>query len=424
MIIFSKLQKSEVKIDRKIPITVSPIKVIFFNQKLIPILSTVLFPSTSTSNKTYSISQTQDSYIITLHSPAEASYVAINFPSLLPIPECVSDWMKICDYLKELFSSKDLQRVYEKYKDIIIPSFPSDWIGREINGYKIIDIIGEGGNSYVLKGIKDSKLFAIKVPKISNQLTATISSFNLFKEFFNEAWNIIEISSKSDYLVKVYGINVDFYDIKEIMRGDLLVYLTKPPTLVMEYVEGGSVLSLLSKGFNFSSNWERIVAKIGLDIAYALKTLHISGYVHLDIKPSNFLLSRNVNSPEEICNIKVKLSDLGSVKRIRQTPTHFTAEYAPPELYMAYPAMPAMDVFSLGASLFALTWGRSGFNPDEIVFSNDSNTVYQRYVNFYTKLYYSSLTKFQRYLLSLVYPDYRKRPSIIQVIEGLKRFSC
>lgn len=46
---------------------------------------------------------------------------------------------------------------------------PRIWIGRAIGEYRAIDIIGIGGNSYVLKVVKDNKVFAMKIPKVGKK---------------------------------------------------------------------------------------------------------------------------------------------------------------------------------------------------------------------------------------------------------------
>ena len=112
------------------------------------------------------------------------------------------------------------------------------------------------------------------------------------------------------------------------------------------------------------------VARIGAQIASALRVVHGAGIIHRDLKPDNvFLIEHAV---DDFC----KLLDFSIAKlpatlidgRITQTGTvHGTPHYMPPEQAIGDPVSPASDVYSLGAVLFELLVGRAPFHANNVV---------------------------------------------------------
>lgn len=117
--------------------------------------------------------------------------------------------------------------------------------------------------------------------------------------------------------------------------------------LVMEHVRGGSL-----------EDWPpvapELAARVGTQIAGALAALHGDGIVHCDIKPGNVVVTGDGTA---------KLADFGAAYRVggKETITpngavSYTPDYAAPEAVRGQPG-PASDVFSLGATLYALAAG-------------------------------------------------------------------
>jgi hypothetical protein len=131
--------------------------------------------------------------------------------------------------------------------------------------------------------------------------------------------------------------------------------------LTLEYAEQGSISDVLKQTgpvpAKLAAGWIRQVAE-GLQAAHERKV------IHRDIKPGNILRGRDGN---------LKLADFGLAKWLDQddslTPTVAivgTPGYMPPELAAgkAKEAGPAADIYSLGATLYALLSGRAPFVGD------------------------------------------------------------
>jgi serine/threonine protein kinase len=124
----------------------------------------------------------------------------------------------------------------------------------------------------------------------------------------------------------------------------------KALTLIQTYVEGKSLEQCLQQGRLFSEAETRQIAKALLGI---LSYLHgrQPPIIHRDLKPSNVILA----------NRQLYLIDFGSVKRVSgNDTTAFTVVgtygYMAPEQFSGR-AVPASDLFSLGATLLALVTG-------------------------------------------------------------------
>ncbi|WP_220447704.1 serine/threonine-protein kinase [Nonomuraea diastatica] len=128
--------------------------------------------------------------------------------------------------------------------------------------------------------------------------------------------------------------------------------------LVMEYVPGGSLDGRPPMP-------PSLAARLGAEIAGAVAALHAAGIVHCDIKPGNIVVTGDGAA---------KLADFGAAYRAGDVetispngPSSFTPAYAAPEVMQGRP-VPESDVFSLGATVYALIAGeapRRGAPPQQ-----------------------------------------------------------
>lgn len=256
---------------------------------------------------------------------------------------------------------------------------PNYWVNKNLYNYKVLDVVGTGGNSYILKAELNGKYYAIKIPKISDQTFTLYSPVSSFLDFAAEASNLINLS-KDDRLVKLFAINVDSNVVEKIEKGDVEAYLNSPPMIVMEYLEGGTLMDLMKNPNLFNSRyWKYIVYVIIKETILALDYIHSQGYVHLDVKPQNIFLSKKLSGGgEQVYNLLksskgvVKLGDLGSAVRVGGKIKQITVEYAPPEQLefsiKGIGADPRMDVFSLGMTMYVALTGYNN-RPDIKVLS-------------------------------------------------------
>ena len=119
--------------------------------------------------------------------------------------------------------------------------------------------------------------------------------------------------------------------------------------LVLETVPGETLGHLLGR----RRITARDVARLGIQLASALRYLHGRGSLHLDLKPSNVICHGGL----------VKLLDLGLARPPgRGSPGVGTDDYLAPEQARGGMLTPATDVFGLGALLYQAAMGRAPFH--------------------------------------------------------------
>ncbi|AHC52556.1 hypothetical protein SUSAZ_08020 [Sulfolobus acidocaldarius SUSAZ] len=234
-------------------------------------------------------------------------------------------------------------------------TIPEYWLEKKIGGkYKVSKILGSGGAGYVLLAEdKQANKYAVKIYRLESENHGETA---LFRDSMIELANNINKISKLDHpkLIKFYDVNVNLEVIKSYFKGITYLYLKDPPYVAMEYMGNGTVKDLLLRDeYFYSVRWKKLVYRIIFQVARGLLYLHSEGYVHLDVKPSNIFIE-SVKGDD----IRVKLGDLDSMKRVGQSILEITPEYAPPEQLQAHytkeGARPTMDIFSLGITFYEL----------------------------------------------------------------------
>lgn len=134
------------------------------------------------------------------------------------------------------------------------------------------------------------------------------------------------------------------------------------PFIVMEYVEGKSIESLLLE--RLPSAYETV--EIALQIAEGLHTAHQRRIIHRDIKPSNLMLTRDG---------RVKILDFGLSKLMLETSSEAstqikntaegvilgTIQYLSPEQALGQRLDARSDIFSFGIVLYRMLTGKHPF---------------------------------------------------------------
>jgi serine/threonine-protein kinase len=134
--------------------------------------------------------------------------------------------------------------------------------------------------------------------------------------------------------------------------------------LLMEYVEAANLKELYAR---HDPVLLENVAQILIDMAVALEHMHENGFMHLDFKPENVLVTRNG---------KVRLVDFDLAQPIPAQPKKMsrknpgTPAYMAPEQLLGQPLSNRVDIFSYGASAYELLTNQKPFpgeSPAEIL---------------------------------------------------------
>ncbi len=205
----------------------------------------------------------------------------------------------------------------------------------EISGYEIVEKIGRGAMGTVYKAIHTSlqRPVAIKI---------------LRSDLARETIHVARLKEEAKLLASLDHPNI----VRALDAGEAAGF----PFVVMEYVEGDSLKDRIARRGPLK---EVDALKIVQQMADALERARRMGVVHRDVKPGNIILSRS-GAP--------KLMDLGLAKGpvdvglTQHGATVGTPQYISPEQAQdARRADTRSDIYSLGATLYAMLTGRPPF---------------------------------------------------------------
>ncbi|MFG1899246.1 serine/threonine-protein kinase [Micromonospora carbonacea] len=130
---------------------------------------------------------------------------------------------------------------------------------------------------------------------------------------------------------------------------DVGVTVDRHPYLIMELCDGSYAERMRTSPLGPAETRD-----LGVKIADALAHSHANGVLHRDVKPANILYSHF--NPAVLADFG--LAVLGEVRDPTVTLEVLTPAYAPPEMFNHSPPSPAVDVYSLCATLYAVMFGR------------------------------------------------------------------
>ncbi|MFZ0546064.1 MAG: FHA domain-containing serine/threonine-protein kinase [Candidatus Promineifilaceae bacterium] len=223
-----------------------------------------------------------------------------------------------------------------------------DWVGREIDGYQIKEVIGTGGMATVYRAFQPQleRWVAVKV------LTSTEAGNTAFlRRFQREAKAIAALHHPNILTIHDYG------------EKEGLGYI------VMEYVSGGTLKNLLNTK---PMTWTETATLI-LPVARALAYAHSRKILHCDIKPANILLYRQ----DWPLLADFGLFQMRGMPDIRSGLGFITGTpaYVSPEQLLGEHVGRKSDVYSLGVVLYEMLTGRLPFRA-----ASTSSMMLQRLV--------------------------------------------
>jgi serine/threonine-protein kinase len=143
--------------------------------------------------------------------------------------------------------------------------------------------------------------------------------------------------------------------------------------LLMEYVEAENLKDLYGR---HDPVLLENVAQILIDMSVALEHMHENGFMHLDFKPENVLITRNGS---------VRLIDFDLAQQIPEKPRKFskknpgTPAYMAPEQLLGQPISHRVDIFSYGVAAYELLTNQKPFpgdSPGEILSKQMNRTEF------------------------------------------------
>ena len=268
---------------------------------------------------------------------------------------------------------RELKYFIDIAKKEILKGVPEAWVGRSIYGFKILKTVSSSGDfSYTLLAIDSRGLNTIiKIPK---EFLVIDRDERDIVEIFRGYTNILNILSIDiEYIEKkLKSMGLDPYLGEELYRyreyiakpiaivipstsyRDIDEYIDIPPLAIEEY---GDLGSLENKIRNRVLDIDELVF-LAIKILGTIALIHISNYIHMNIKPSNIILKTCKTEPYGYIP---KLNDFSNTlnieKIIRIRPSMIP--YIDPYTLIKKEIDPYIDIYSTGIVLYYAYTGKT-----------------------------------------------------------------
>ena len=203
--------------------------------------------------------------------------------------------------------------------------------GMKVGKYQIVSLVATGGMAMVYKAYDKSLDRYVAIKQIAPNLAA---DEKFLERFRREAQVLARLSQGQQNVVAVYELLEE--------SGGLF--------MVMEFVEGTSLQSLMDRGPASMQTGLGILLKITL----GLKAIHAQGVVHRDLKPDNIMVQPGGG---------VKIADFGLIGRTggRTSLPMGTTQYMAPEMFAGGAIDQRSDIYSLGFMAYQMFIGPERF---------------------------------------------------------------
>ncbi len=207
--------------------------------------------------------------------------------------------------------------------------------------YRLLERINTGGMADLWQATKDGQTVAVRklLPQLRRDSTAK-------KRFLTGCQTLADVHEHN-------------YIIRYLEHGKI----GGIPFMAMEYIEGANLKEHIA---NPAEELSRYIGNILIDMGEALEHVHDCGYLHLDFKPENVLVSANWN----VHLIDFDLAQPRRDRAFKLDKNPGTPAYMSPEQLQRKPLDHRADIFAYGVSLYeALTRQKpfSGASPAEIL---------------------------------------------------------
>ncbi len=251
-----------------------------------------------------------------------------------------------------------------------------------MENFQLGEKLGSGafGSVYKVKRKEDSKIYAMKIVKIS------LLGAKERENALNEIRILYSLTHPN-----IIGYKEAFYDEN-----------AKTLNIVMEYADDGDLESKINYNkmnklfFDESTIW-----KISIQILKGLKYLHDNNIIHRDLKSANIFLMKNGLIKIGDLNVS-KLSKIGSANTHTGTPY-----YSSPEIWIDKPYNNKTDIWSVGCIIYEMCNLNPPFRGTSLInlYNNIQKGEYKNIHSFYSK-------------------DLKFVISQMIIVEPNKRFSC